>query len=171
MERWKKLVLLALGVVDIAVVGVLGYIVWQTQQPQPTPTPSFAPCAQLVLDQLPGHLSPTATWTAERLDLRLTAWYEVPRPPRSSGQLLWTALDALPEAVRVGCTLPSKIVVVVTGHGTQATVGHIAELDGEDIMAWSQGQLDEEVLAKRGDYRLSGQAPSATPLLPERYPQ
>ncbi len=160
MKRWQTLVLLVLGLLDLAVIGLLGVTVRRAQQPPPPLELSFAPCADLALENLPGQLSPTAHWTSHRLDLRLTAWYDVPAPPESSGQLLWTALDALPAAFDTGCPPPAEVVMVITAHGTLTTQGHIATFDGQDVAAWSEGRLDEEVLVERGNYRLS--APPAT---------
>ena len=162
MKRWQKRLLLALAILDLTVIGLLGMAIWRLPQPEPLSAPSFAPCADQVLEHLPGQLSPTVHWTSDRLDLRLTAWYEAPTPPAGSAQLLWTALDALPAAFDSGCPPPPEIVVVITARGTHATLGHTARLDGSDVAVWSEGHLSAEALVERGDYRLSP-PPAAQP--------
>ena len=155
MKRWQKRLLLALGVLDLAVIGILGFTVFRMQQPDPLPEKSLTPCANLILEQLPGRLSPAVSWTVDQLNVRLTAWYDVPIPPPGSAQLLWTVLDALPDAAGVGCSPPPEIIVVITAHGKETTLGHIANLDGEDVAAWEAGRIEEETLVERGQYRLS----------------
>ena len=169
MKRWQKRLLLALGIVDLVVVGILGFVTWKMQQPEPIPEPYLAPCANLLLERLPAHLSPAVSWTADRLDVRLTAWYDVPNPPSGSAQLLWMTLDALSETTSAGCPPPPEVILAITARGTEATFGHIVELRGDDVAAWEAGLIEEEMLVERGRYRLS--LPTEALPAPTPYPQ
>jgi hypothetical protein len=171
MKRREKFILLALAALDVLVIGILGFLVWQTPPPASINQPSYTPCAEFLMRQLPSHLSPTTSWETDRLNVRMTAYYDVPTPPTGSAQLLWEALDALSQVTNVGCPLPSEVVIIVTAQGTEETIGHIARLTGTDLSDWINGEIGEDVLVKRAAYRVSSPEPRESPPAPARYPQ
>ncbi len=171
MKRREKFILLAFAVLDVLVIGTLGFMIWQTPPAASIDQPSYTPCAEFLMGQLPTHLSPTTSWETNRLNVRMTAYYDIPTPPAGSAQLLWEALDALSQVTNVGCPLPPEIVITVTAQGTEETTGHIAKLTGTDLSAWINGQIEEDVLVKRAAYRVSSPEPRESPPAPARYPQ
>jgi hypothetical protein len=171
MNRQKKRVLLILGCLDLIVIVLLGWYAWQLRRPVPTPAAEIeTACSQRLLRALPDYLSPTVAWTPQTLNVRMTARYPAPTPPPESAQLLWTTLDALRPLPDVGCSLPEKIVVVITAQGAAQTSGYLFRLHGADVTAWADGDLTEEGLIARGEY-LGGDRPTppAPPPPPSHY--
>lgn len=153
MKRQQRTILIIFGLLDLLAVGGLGYLIWHASQPIPLPKPDLAPCIALLQRKIPGYLSPVIAWEEDNLHLGLTAVYDVAAPPESSVQLLWTSLDALAEAARIGCPIPSQVVLTVVAQGTGTTLSHSAKVSGEEINAWASGALPQEDLSREILYR------------------
>ncbi len=167
MTRRQKFILVLFGALDLVVIVLLGAIALNSRLTLPNPVSQFGPCPSLLLDALPGYLSPAVAWEKERLIITITPLYRTPAPPPGSAQVLWTAFDALETPLAAGCTLPEEVRIVVTARGSATTTGHLARLQGRDVTAWLQGELDEATFVQRGAYyptgaRASGSRPDSS---------
>ena len=164
-QRWRTPVLLALAILNVAVIGFLGYTIISRGRAAPNVTAVPPLCSQIILTDLESYLSPAVAWDAEQLTVMLTAFYAAPDPPEASAQLLWEALDSVRRAAALNCALPPKITLRVQAHGKSSTVGHVALFSGADIGAWANGNLAETELVQRGAYWRNAetdQAPTPT---------
>ncbi len=154
MTAAQRRIVLGLALLDLLVLAVLGWAVWQGSRPVvQSPSTVAAICPQQLLADLPAHLSPAVAWEGERLIIRLSAYYPTSHPPSSAPQPLWDALDALRRTVEAGCPMPAKIVLHLTAVGRDGGVICEAVVDGETLQAWAAGQIDEEALTQRVHYR------------------
>lgn len=166
MTRTQKLMLLILGVLDLAVIGALAGIVIHTASQVPAlPTVvrvQVSPCAQKLLDAgaalpAPFDSAPTVAWDSAQLYVTLHASYSTGAPPEESAQLLWTALDSIAAVLRDGCAVPQTITIALTAQGETETLHYLAQLAGDDIAAWMAGALPEADLAAHSHFRQSRQ--------------
>lgn len=164
MTATQKRILILLALADLLVIGGLGWTVWRTMQ-HPAPPPAAVPtaCPQQLLAALPTRLSPAVSWEGESLLVQMTAYYGTEQPPEAAAQLLWTGLDGVKAAVEAGCALPPQVVIHVTAIGQEATTGYEAALEGEAVLAWAEGRLDEGELAARARYLRFTEAAPAPP--------
>lgn len=169
MTRQQKLILVVLGILDIAVIALLGSAVIRSLPPA-TPTVSpialqASPCAQRMIETFTAMPPfdggvPTVAWDAHQLSLALDAGYTTPAPPKDSAQLLWTALDGIATSLQAGCTLPETVTVTVIAHGTVETHRFLAQLRGADVESWLAGDLSDVALAATARYRETAQTVS-----------
>jgi len=152
MNHRQKVILIGMGLLNLLVIGGLGYVIWRNSQ-VPTVGLDTTLCTEQTLKAIPSYLSPAIAWEAEQCYLTVTASYDVPAPPESSAQLLWVELDGLAQALRVGCPTPKAVTLTVTAHGTSESRSYIAQCRGEDIKAWIDGTLSPEALAAKTLYR------------------
>lgn len=152
MKKWRTPIVLALVLLDVGVIGVLGYTILNPAVPAAPAVAEVPACAQIVLSDLSPDLSPAVAWETDALTVKLTAFYAAPEPPEESAQLLWEALDSLQRADAVGCTLPPKVTLLLQAHAQTHSLSHIARLAGADITAWAGGTLSEAELSQRGAY-------------------
>ncbi|MBN1259823.1 MAG: hypothetical protein JXB35_04000 [Anaerolineae bacterium] len=164
MRRRQKVFLLILGLADLIVITGLIWVIARPQPPLPPNYNRLAPCEQLVLGQVPGRLSPAIAWSPQRLEMRLRAVYDSPTAPPESAQLIWTALDSLAKAAQTGCTIPNTLSIVLeTESSSGETIAHTAQLRGEDIIDWLDGDIDDDTLARQAAYRIVTQATPSEP--------
>ncbi len=144
MKRQQRTILIIFGLLDLLAVGGLGYLIWHASQPIPLPKPDLAPCIALIQRKIPGYLSPVIAWEEDNLHLGLTAVYDVAAPPESSVQLLWTSLDALAEASRIGCPIhPGRPDRRSTRDRNDPEP--LAKVSGEEINAWASGRSHKRI--------------------------
>ena len=152
MKKWRTPIVLALVLLDVGVIGALGYTLLNPAIPAAPAVAEVPACVQIVLSDLPPYLSPAVAWETDALTVKLTAFYAAPEPPEESAQLLWKALDSLQRATAVGCVLPPEVTLLLQAHAQTHSLSHIARLAGADITAWAGGTLSETELTKRGAY-------------------
>ncbi|HRT31432.1 MAG TPA: hypothetical protein P5211_03330 [Anaerolineae bacterium] len=152
MKKWRTPIVLALVLLDVGVIGVLGYTLLNPAIPATPAVAEVPACVQIVLSDLPPYLSPAVAWETDALTVKLTAFYAAPEPPEESAQLLWEALDSLQRATAVGCVLPPEVTLLLQAHTQTHSLSHIARLAGADITAWAGGTLSETELTQRGAY-------------------
>ena len=152
MKKWRTPIVLALVLLDVGVIGALGYTLLSPAIPAAPAVAEVPVCTQIVLSSLPPYLSPAVAWETDALTVKLTAFYATPEPPEESAQLLWEALDSLQRATAVGCVLPPEVTLLLQAHAQTHSLSHIARLAGADITAWAGGTLSEAELSQRGAY-------------------
>ncbi len=167
MTRRQKLILIILGILDVAVIALLGSAVVRSLPPT-TPTVSpiavqISPCEQKMLETFsttPPFADgvPTVAWSNKQLHLSLHVAYKASVPPEDSAQYLWTALDSIAEIVQEGCTLPEKVTISIIAQGEAETHQFLVQLAGSDIKGWLAGALSDEALAALAHYRQTTQA-------------
>ncbi len=178
MTRLQKVIIAILGLLNIVVIVVLGNIVvWNILQPHTGVLPlgtspslsdpqlqnrlggQVAYCPSTVMTSLPLSLHPVVDWEAQQLTITLHEVYTTTIPPASSAQHLWTAMDAVANALRAGCAPPYTITLIMSAQGRTGPEGisethhHIVELKGQGVMAWTIGTLSSEALANQSAYR------------------
>ena len=162
MTRKQKRILIILGVLDFIVIGALAAVVIRTMAPTPAAPPviqaQVSPCVQAMLDACNALPAPfrndaAVAWNAQQLYVTLSAAYPAATPPPESPQLLWMALDEMATVLRGKCLVPETITVALTVHGNAETVQYLAQLAGEDVVAWMAGTLPETELAAQSHFR------------------
>ena len=161
MTRKQKLILIILGVLDIAVITLLANVVIRSLSPTPAASPivvQASPCEQRLIElaaTTPPFTAgiPKVAWNNRQLTIALRVMYSTATPPKDSAQLLWTALDTLAKVVREGCALPETIIITIDAYAETETQQFLVQLAGADIKDWLAGVLSEEALAAQAHYR------------------
>ncbi len=74
MKKWRTPIVLALVLLDVGVIGVLGYTILNPAVPAAPAVAEVPACAQIVLSSLPPYLSPAVAWETDALTVKLTAF-------------------------------------------------------------------------------------------------
>lgn len=145
MTGRQKLILVLMGLLDLAVVLALGSVVLLSQQRQHPPDSGSAvdaTCATALRQKLPPTWQPLVSGGPTVLTIALS-------PEAGDGQAFWKVLDALKVSAPLSCTVPQTITLLITG----ADAGDVAQIGGDDFRAWQQGQLSDAELSRRARYR------------------
>ncbi len=161
MTRLQKLILVILGILDVAVIALLASVVIQNLPPTPTMSPivvQASPCTHRLVELFSAATSfadgiPIVAWDDQQLALSLRVVHPAATPPEDSAQHLWTALDTIAKIAPEGCPLPETVTIAINAHGESETHQFLVQLAGADIENWLAGNLTEEALATRARYR------------------
>ena len=78
MKKWRTPIVLALVLLDVGVIGALGYTLLSPAVPAAPAVAEVPACVQIVLSDLPPYLSPAVAWETDTLTVKLTAFYAAP---------------------------------------------------------------------------------------------
>jgi len=158
MTRQQKIILAILAFLNIAVIGTLGaYAVVTTRRARLLQQAHVLdPCVGAVL----GALSDSGG--AAFVDWSETAAHiDVSQPPPAAkdppAQLIWALLDRLPSELEDLCATPTTVTLAVHT-GTPRRQTQTAVFPGEALMDWLHGDLSDDELASRSQYRVASAA-------------
>ncbi|NBD35223.1 MAG: hypothetical protein GVY30_04395 [Chloroflexi bacterium] len=155
MTKRQKFILILLALLDVAVIVMLGSLIYLELHPRPVLRADLSPCAQQLLAEF-GAMDPQIAWDATNaLHLALT----LPISDKASGdvapsaQALWPILDALAEHFSADCPAPRQVTIRLAVRDASGVTHHVAQIDGATLTAWREGDLSDANFAAQARYR------------------
>ncbi len=143
MTGRQKWILALMGLLDLAVVIMLGSVVLLAQHTPPvTEMPPTASCGVMIGQSLPDTLHPQVSVASSTLTIALA-------PDSGDTQTFWEVLDVLATLSFSRCPTPKTILIILKW----PEGNDIARIDGDDFRAWAEGQLSDMELAEKARYR------------------
>lgn len=147
----QRIILIILGILDLAVIAALTTVVVTQSSAPSTPTApapiTFSPCVDTLLQAMSGTSgTATVTWTAQSAQITVHTETAV-EPPE---QHLWDLLDELPAPLPSICPVPEIVTLHLVPSGESI---HTAQFEGRTLTAWLAGATSDTELAGASRYR------------------
>ena len=147
----QRIILIVLGVLDLAVIAALATVVVTQSAAPPMPTAPAPipvdPCVDALLQAMAGTAgTATVAWTAQ--SAQITVYTEATAEPPE--QRLWDLLDELPAPLPSICPVPETVTLHLAPSGEGI---HTAQLEGRALAAWLAGATSDAELAGTSRYR------------------
>jgi hypothetical protein len=155
MTKRQKFILILLALLDVAVIGMLGSLIYLELHPRPVLRADISPCVQQLLVEFDA-MDPQIAWdrtNALHLALTLPIYDEASGDVAPAPQAIWPILDALAEQFLADCPTPRQVTIHLTVREATGVTHHVAQIDGATLTAWREGDLSDAAFAAQARYR------------------
>ncbi len=157
MTKRQKFILILFALLDVAVIVMLGSLIYLELHPRPVLRADISPCAQQLLAEFDA-MDPQIAWDATNA-LHLALTLPPPNDNGASGELppsaqaLWPILDALATQFSADCPASRQVTIHLTAREAAGVAHHVAQIDGATLTAWRDGDLSDADFAAQARYR------------------